>query len=147
MKISDIRRHLSKTLFEKTGLKVYSEDFNDIVRPCLYLKVINNSRESLGQSVEKLNVSFDIIYFPSQANTSCNNEIQDALDSINGAFDKNAYKVLTVFDRTVPIDVASSNTTDNKGHYLIDVSININYGDRDKYDLMRTLELDAEIKN
>jgi len=147
MKISDIRKHLSKVLHEKTELKVFSEDFNKIVRPCLYLKNINSSRESMGQSIERLKVSFDIEYFPSQANTSCNNEIQDALDTINGAFDNDAYKVLKVYDRTVILNNTSSNITDNVGHYLIDLAVNIEYGARENYDLMGTLELDTNIEN
>lgn len=144
MNLSDISRHISKNLHEKIGLKIYVEDINKITRPCIFLKNINSSKEFKGQSVEKLTASFDIIYFPSQANGSCNEEIQDKLDAINQAFDNNAYKTIQVFDRSIVLNDVSTNIVDNVGHYIIDLSLMISFGEREKYDVMRKIELKLE---
>lgn len=142
MKISDIRRHLNKVLSVNTGLKVYHEDINKVTRPCLFIQLINTRKESLSHYREKRNISFDVIYLPSKHDTSCNNEIQDALEDINLAFEDHGNRVLKVLDRFLTLRNVTENITDNMGHFLFDVEFIQQYGKEKECETMLELELE-----
>lgn len=155
MKIKDIRKALSSVLATKTGLKVFVDDINTIIRPCLNIKLISADRTFINPYKEYQEYSFDIIYHPTSSLESKNAEIHDILDSINMAFEVNGVKRLTVKEydnqvintewtpRVITIGNTTQNITDNTGHYIIDLKLYVDYGDSSKeyedYILMQEL--------
>ncbi|MGL5049780.1 MAG: phage tail terminator family protein [Fusobacteriaceae bacterium] len=142
MKVSDVRKHLSKLLADKTGLRIYTEDIEKVARPCIYLNMISSSKESLAHYREKRKLSFDIVYIPSEKITSCNNETQDMMETINLAFENYGCRNLKVNDRNLSLFNVSENITDKAGHYVFDVEFIQQYGQEKEYELMQELELE-----
>ena len=155
MKIKDIRKALSSVLATKTGLKVFVDDINTIIRPCLNIKLISTDRTFINPYKEYQEYSFDIIYHPTSSLESKNAEIHDILDSINMAFEVNGVKRLTVKEydnqvintewtpRVISIGNTTQNITENIGHYIVDLKLYVDYGDSSKeyedYILMQEL--------
>lgn len=144
MKISDIRNHLTKLLSSKTGLKVFVEDQGKLIRPSLYVELIDSNRTLLSEGRELFKCTWNIRYIPTKDNSSCNTEISDKLDDINLAFDVYGQKRLKVNDRYLMLRNITQRTVDNIGNFLFDTDIIVQYGTTEHYELMQTLEVDLK---
>ena len=141
MTINDIINAIAKALSSKINNEIYVEWEDTAERPSLYINCVDYKKTYASKHKELLNVTFDIIYFPTSANESRNIEILEKFEEINKCFDHYGKKYLKILDRAIYLNSVSTRIVDNTGHYMFDLDFYVEYGEYQTYELMQELQL------
>ena len=145
IKLSDVRKAISKVISTKNHtFKVYVEEVSNPIRPFVFIQNISYETLSVGEHRQRKKMLFDLIYYPASTLASANDEIQDALESINDSLDNAGFKVLVVNDRKLTILNSQTEIVKNLGHYIFDLDFITQYTEFPEYELMENLELNMK---
>jgi len=134
MKWMDIRNALNKIISEKLKVNPYSEDIDNVKKPCFYKEFNSEYRELK-------TIDIDVIYFPKTNGKLTNAEILENLENLDDAFEIEGKKVLHVLDRFLTLRNTDIKIVDRVGHYVFTLSLYDLYGKPYDYELMKDLEL------
>ena len=99
MKWIDIRNALNKIISEKLKVNPYSEDIDNIKKPCFYIDLISYKKEFNSEYRELKTIDIDVIYYPKTNGKLTNAEILENLENLDNALEIEGKKVLQVLDR------------------------------------------------
>ena len=131
MKWADIRNALNKIISEKLKINPYSEDIDNVKKPCFYIDLVSYKKE----------FNSDVIYYPKTNGKLTNAEILENLENLDDALEIEGKKVLHVLDRFLTLRNTDIKIVDRVGHYVFTLSLYDLYGKPYDYELMKDLEL------
>jgi len=80
MKWVDIRNALNKIISEKLKVNPYSEDIDNVRKPCFFIDLVSYKKEFNSEYRELKTIDIDIIYFPKTNGKLTNTEILENLE-------------------------------------------------------------------
>ena len=141
MKWADIKNALNKIISEKLKINPYSEDIDNVKKPCFYIDLVSYKKEFNSEYRELKTIDIDIIYYPKTNRKLTNAEILENLENLDDAFEIEGKKVLHVLDRYLTLRNTDITIVDRVGHYIFTLSLYNLYGRPYDYELMKDLEL------
>lgn len=141
MKLVDIRNALNKIISEKLKVNPYSEDIDNVKKPCFYIDLVSYKKEFNSEYRELKTIDIDIIYYPKTNGKLTNAEILENLENLDNALEIEGRKVLQVLDRFLTLRNTDIKIVDRVGHYVFSLSLYDLYGKTVDYELIKDLKL------
>lgn len=141
MKISDVRKAISKALYTKTGLTVHKELIETVLEDYLYIELVDYRIVNKGQNRALQKASWQVKYIPVKEVGSQKEKIFEMLENIDLSFDRVGKKVLSVGERKITLTNANMFTLDDVGIYMFDTELLIPWGTIPEYELMQKIEI------
>ena len=87
MKWIDIRNALNEIISEKLKINPYSEDIDNVKKPCFYIDLVSYKKEFNSEYRELKTIDIDIIYYPKTNGKLTNAEILENLENLDNALE------------------------------------------------------------
>lgn len=138
MRYNDILNSLTSLIYKKTGAEIDCEDIDQLKPGSYFIDLVDYKRKFDSKHREYITLSVDIIYLPKKKSHL---EIINALDDLDEVFEIEGKRLLKVNDRVLTVQNVDIDEVDHIGHYVFDLSLYVEYGKLQDYELMQDLEL------
>ncbi|MGL5745804.1 MAG: phage tail terminator family protein [Cetobacterium sp.] len=144
MKISDVRKAISKALYKKTGLTVHKELIEVVSEDYLYIELANYKLVNKGQNRALQKATWQVKYIPTKVIGSQKEKIFETLENIDLSFDRMGKKVLDVGERKITLINSNMFHSDDIGIYMFETELLVPWGTVPEFELMQNLKTEVK---